>query len=111
MGYYTRHRLEISPETPAVWEEIQKHDYMSHALGPDGNSGERCKWYEHEEQMAELSKKFPEVLFTLHGEGEDAMDLWIHYFKNGKIQRRKAKITFEPMTQTGWHSITNPKEG
>ena len=53
------------------------------------------KWYEHEEEMVELSKRFPTTLFTLHGEGEDNADVWDKYFLNGKIQRDQGRIVYE----------------
>ena len=54
-----------------------------------------CKWYEHNTDMMEISKKYPNVVFVLHGEGEEAGDLWNAYYKNGKMQKCKGKITYD----------------
>lgn len=54
------------------------------------------KWYEHEEEMLAVSRKYPSVLFTLQGQGEEADDLWRKYFYDGKVQRTEAVITFPP---------------
>lgn len=100
MGYYTRYELGISrtssiAEYESIWQLIEtdngEYDYIRYAV----IDGEQCKWYEHEKDMKQFSLKFPHVLFTLHGEGEEAGDLWIDYYKNGKVQHCVAKITYE----------------
>jgi len=53
------------------------------------------KWYAHEKDMRQVSYMFPEVTFTLEGDGEDQGDQWRKYFKGGKMQHVKAVITFE----------------
>ena len=42
-------------------------------------SDEESQWYDHEEEMKELSEKFPDVLFKLHGEDEDKRGLLLLY--------------------------------
>jgi len=59
-----------------------------------------CKWYKHESDMASFSKKYPESLFVLKGEGEESEDIWIKYFLNGKMQTAEAKITFEEFDES-----------
>lgn len=54
------------------------------------------KWYSHEEEMLSLSKKFSNVLFKLHSEGEENTDCWNKYFMNGKMQYCPAEIAYEP---------------
>jgi hypothetical protein len=60
------------------------------------NNLDECKWYEHEQDMRIFSKLFPEVVFTLKGEGEEPGDLWFKYFQNGKMQKAEAIITYDP---------------
>ena len=43
--------------------------------------------------MKEFSKKFPDALFILEGDGEGSDDLWKAYFKNGLGQM--APVRFE----------------
>lgn len=59
-------------------------------------SNDGSKWYEHEEEMRDLSKEFPDVVFKLHGEGEDNEDIWDKYFMNGKMQSCPAQMTLPP---------------
>lgn len=55
---------------------------------------EECKWYEHTEDMRNVSKKYRNVLFILTGNGEEPDDMWVKYFVNGKVQTEYAVITY-----------------
>lgn len=52
------------------------------------------KWYNYAEDMKEVSKKFPNAIIHIHGEGEDALDVWDAYFKNGKYIIQKVEIIY-----------------
>lgn len=58
-------------------------------------NGSTCKWYDHEEDMKIFSKRFPTIIFKLEGVGEEPGDLWVKYFKNGKMQKCIAIISYE----------------
>jgi len=53
-----------------------------------------CKWYEFDEHMTTLSKLYPNVVFQLDGDGEDADDKWRYYFCNGKSQDASPEIVY-----------------
>jgi hypothetical protein len=94
MGYYTYFRLEVTPESEEVRRVTEEDESYSYALSESG--GDSCKWYDHESDMRELSSRFPNQLFELTGEGEEAGDLWVKYFKDGKMQSCPAIITYDP---------------
>lgn len=97
MGYYTNFKIDIKPEEPKdLREYLDSEDSRYYALIEAlEDIGEPRKWYGHEDDMLEVSRKFPETIFELSGAGEEAGDLWRKYFKDGKIQRCHAQIMFE----------------
>lgn len=90
MGYYTYHELEIIGEG-LVADHIEGIELES---GYHGVFEEQIKWYDHEKDMRAYSRKHPDILFKISGEGEEAGDLWIEWHKDGKMQREKAVISF-----------------
>ena len=88
MGYYTRYTLtqEVEPIGDEDFAKIiSGNDWMKYCMEPDGRcSGEKTKWYEHETDMKDISTAHPETVFKLHGEGEEAGDVWEKFFKGGK---------------------------
>lgn len=99
MGYNTRYGLSHD-------------DYVSdidHAEGVRMASGytylfdgERVKWYDHEEHMARYSKRYPNVVFVLDGEGEESGDIWRKWFKGGQIQRWKLEVSMPASPPEDW---------
>lgn len=98
MGYYTNHSLTIQDLGEHTEKEIFDYLYENEDVfyGLDvytpsvyyDCSGSDCKWYEHQEDMKELAKKFPTATFVLHGEGEEQGDIWEEmYHGKDKIRR------------------------
>lgn len=102
MGYYTKY--ELSTDSSNNLEIIEyfrtECDSANYALNSDGEYQDECKWYEHEKDMRDISRKFPETVFTLKGEGEQSGDIWREYYKNGRMQRTEAKIIFESFNES-----------
>lgn len=86
-------------------EDFVKNEKQSQKIRYDLSldSDEVYKWYDNENDMLLLSKEFPDVLFKLHGEGEDNEDIWNKYFMNGKMQYCPAKIVYEPFDKNKLH--------
>lgn len=95
MGYYTNYKLvttgldvseedlcsELIATTKYDWDEdLELYD---------------VKWYDYDKHMKHISNQHPNTLFTLEGDGEEQGDMWKAYYKNGKVQRCDAIITFE----------------
>lgn len=102
MGYYTRFNLEVSTKSggevdEATLQKVQaRFDDMlgwSGAFDEVTDYSDEWKWYEYEHDMIEFSKEFPNLCFTLEGDGEDREDWWTEWFQNGKFYKSVAKIT------------------
>lgn len=116
MGYYTDFTLNISNTRRSrsgklclesemepgllakVSEEIGHLGVLEDGDADYGWYG-NAKWYSHDEDMLELSKKFPTVLFTLFGDGEETEDLWYTYYLNGAYQHAPARIVYDDFSE------------
>lgn len=98
MGYYTDYELTVSDNSlidtiAAEMSEFTDYKWNSSLALYD------VKWYNWQSDIREISSRYPNVLFTLDGAGEESADIWRVYAKNGKIQLEKAKITFEQFNE------------
>lgn len=104
MGYYTYHSIEVqnlngTTNTEEDWEQLISDD-SEYANWGTNVFEEAMKWYESDNDMKEFSKKHPNLLFILHGEGENNDDIWITYYRNGKAQHCPAIITFDAFDES-----------
>ena len=111
MGYYTAYNINYTvPEGEDKENFSHKLARVLSAVNSDLYYTANCtiedmieddvmKWYDHTEDMIELSKLFPTVIFTLEGNGEDRDDIWREYYFNGKSQYAPAKIFFDPIDE------------
>lgn len=94
MGYYTTFYLKMSDKSKDILDkldEIAGSDVDTEYLVTTG--GTLAHWYDHENDMLELSSEYPDVLFTLYGAGESG-EHWVCYFKNGKVQSEIGEVTY-----------------
>ena len=105
MGYRTSYELSIVKSASPMDQEGVIHQLRegsqgaSYGLRDDGSAQGGLRWYEHEDDLRGFSRKYPELIFRLSGEGEDSGDIWDKYFQNGKMQECKAEIvkpSFDP---------------
>ncbi len=109
MGYYTYHELHVGKAN--VGKSESAHEFKDYAEDVDyarvleevekqigfNPFDDDCKWYSSQQDMLEVSKKFPELLIRVHGNGEESDDIWYHYFHNGKQQFCKVEFVFPDM--------------
>lgn len=100
MGYYTYHSINVDCEDPETIANIvsamKEREIIPYAFDENFDTQESCKWYEEEEDMRAISAMFPTIHFEIHGEGEDAEDLWDAHYLGGKRQYCHAKIIYDP---------------
>lgn len=106
MGYNTDYYLTASPVDKELHEKIEQvlderglfiEAYDTGSWGDPDDT-----WYEHTEDMLEISKLFPDVLFRLHGIGEASDDVWTEYYKNGLMQACPVYETEWPIIPYRW---------
>ncbi len=98
MGYLTTYSLDVINQTDDI-DHITQVSQQS-AYECDDIFQDSLKWYDHEDDMKKYSKQYPDLIFKLLGEGEESGDIWIKYFKNGKMQRCDAKIIFDEYNES-----------
>ena len=106
MGYYTDYSLHIHPKTGYVVPSLdQVAEYISEIDGHDSAATWECilrggsegvKWYDNEDTMRAMSKRWPKIVFELHGQGEEVSDRWVKYFLNGKSYEERAPVWKPP---------------
>ena len=107
MGYDTVYWLTWEEETPTMEEVVQEFvrldiDNVASELGVSAarywngilTGEEETRWYNHQLDLAQLSKNWPEVTFQLEGDGETSDDHWREYFRDGKVHEVEGKLVF-----------------
>lgn len=106
MGYYTRFDIKI--KTPMTEERAKQIvDRLNTIMDCEDcfeviDSDDRfkdvtlatwelepyddLKWYDWEEDVAQLANEFPDVEFRIEGSGEDRDDWWVALFKGERKQ-------------------------
>lgn len=100
MGYTTYFTVSRNDGEPFTSEQLEALNGLD-VFDGDTEEGDRvvalkgaAKWYNCSADMKEFSLAFPDVVFKLHGEGEESGDLWDEYFKNGMSQECRADIIY-----------------
>ena len=76
------------------WADFELEDLL--------DVGVTASWYDHEEEMLDLSRGFPATIFILEGSGEEQGDVWKKRFINGGVEIIRASLVFpdfEPLPE------------
>lgn len=117
MGYYTNFELRINGEKDRVKAAFERLDeitdrLLTFAFGKDAvydilNEQSlyfETKWYSRKEDMAQITKEFPDVRFYLEGEGENRDDWWIIEAQNGKASISRC-VLISPSEADNWEEL------
>lgn len=76
--YETSYTFKIYPEsfTDLVMEAIKEYTDIRYFQ-------EECRWENSEGDMQVVSSRFPKLLMSVFGDGEDSDDLWRRDYLNG----------------------------
>lgn len=88
MGYYTFHQLTVYDENKAPLSDCPDEilDTIAELSGyENGPFEESNKWYDCDEDMTEVSRRYPNYYFEVNGDGEDSGDIWTMVWKAGKV--------------------------
>lgn len=99
MGYYTNFEIKVTgtEDFDTIHSTIEQVSDYSFDENPRTKSMSSCdtyKWYGWQDNMKEVSRKFPNSLFIVDGIGEEEGDIWRCYFRRGKMDYIEAEIGF-----------------
>ena len=119
MGYYTYFSMEArkikdKDEYEAIIEELKEDElygdngifceseYYEYDHEASFRVCDEAKWYDHTYDMMKFSKIFPNVVFKLHGDGEERDDMWDEYYHNGEVEECRVQIIYPEPCSIEW---------
>ncbi len=85
MGYYTLYSFSHLEGPEEDYENLLK-DIDAIVGGNEARTQESvyAKWYDHEKDLKALSEKYPDLTFSVDGDGEETLDLWQSFWHAGR---------------------------
>lgn len=83
MGYYTTFSITKIKGSDEDFGLFLRDINKKTGLAFDKDTQQTAKWYDAKEDLAEVSKKYPDLLIEVFGEGEDSGDLWRIRYRGG----------------------------
>ena len=100
LTYFMLNKIEGTDEDfEALMEDIERETGMDFASAC-GDCVEG-KWYDYGEDMCRLTKKYPDLLVELYGDGENSDDQWAARYRNGEeehVQFIRDDVHFHKLT-------------
>lgn len=78
-----------------IMREISKKSNYEFTCGDYSIYSQGCiKWYYHDDDMIDISKQFPHVIFGVYGDGEERLDFWHNFYYNGRMLECEGEIVY-----------------
>lgn len=105
MGYYTYYEIECFNDKAREYVDKQMMKRIMSAISKKSNYefthgdhsiySQGCiKWCYHDNDMIDISKQFPHVIFSVYGDGEERLDFWHNFYYNGRMLECKGEIAY-----------------
>lgn len=86
MGYSTYFTLNKIQGSDEDFDAFVKDIDEKSGVNFTDDAGQSAKWYDHHEDMTEVSRKYPDLTVQLDGEGEDSEDVWATRYRGGESE-------------------------
>lgn len=86
MGYYTYFTINKIKGSDKDFDNLLKDIDEETGLRFSEDTTQEAKWGDYEEDCLKLSKKYPDLIFQIDGDGENSDDLWAERFHNGDCE-------------------------
>ena len=106
MGYLTCYTLNKVKGSDEDYEKFLNE--LQKVSGYDFHGIDNCQegtWYDHEKHMLKVSKKFPDLIVELSGDGENSDDVWAMRFQGG----RSESVGYYDVDANPFTIISDPK--
>ena len=90
MGYMTYYGVSViggsADEQNAIFKEISKAVYGDENGASDIETGFEAKWYDCEDDVTTISRRHPDIIIEVTGDGESSEDIWAERFRGGDTE-------------------------
>ena len=100
MGYYSKYTVSAYDGQDKSYVYLEYRDDWESTFNaitgfPFYHLDEETRWYDCEEDMIKVSKRYPDLLFEVERIGEDPDDRVIMRFKNGDSESVTGEFVYE----------------
>ena len=94
MGYYTTYTIKLVSGDENDFDSLLKDIRTKSSVDFTEYEVQEAKWSDHDKDMLELSRKYPDLIVQLDGDGQDSEDLWATRYRNGESESVGAVLPF-----------------